>query len=114
MRSSLLSSIAELCALGEIASFGFWRAIQRTTRPLDRSSSAILGEFHKLHQARLPSRVATTPYGKDDGMIRSVLTSNCCSTAPLVALISSTLSARLFATSSRSFPPEVTSASPPG
>src|SRR5258708_39900072 len=71
-------------------------------------------EFHKLHQARRPSRVATTVYGNDDGIISCVLRSNCCKTRPSPESRSTTLSERLFATSNRSLPlPEIT-ASPAG
>src|ERR1700685_2084970 len=57
--SSGLSSIAVGCEPGARGSFGCFRSIRFPIFPLVRSSSATCEAFHKLHQARLASRVAT-------------------------------------------------------
>src|SRR5579864_8498686 len=88
--------------------------IHRLTFPLVRSSSAICDAFHRLHHARRPSFVATHVYGYDDGTRSLVLKSKFCSTFPVAASSSTTLSERLFATRSLSWPPSEISAIPAG
>src|SRR5258708_25512069 len=93
------------CEPGAIGSFGSSSLIHLTTFPLMRSSSATCEAFHRLHQARLPSRVATTVYGNDDGTRAPTLRSKLCRTLPFARSSSTTLSDRLLATRSLSGAP---------
>src|SRR5215469_13428104 len=58
-----LKSIAVGCEPGASGSSIGLSLIQCATLPLVRSSSATCEAFQRLHQARRPSRVATTVYG---------------------------------------------------
>src|ERR1700736_6318896 len=75
-------SIAVGCEPGATELFGTSNEMRRTTALRARSSSATCEAFHKLHQARRPSRVVTTVYGKEEGMKRWVLRSNCANSFP--------------------------------
>src|SRR6202790_5080802 len=109
-------SIAVGCEPGATELFGTSNEMRRTTVLCIRSSSAICEAFHKLHHARRPSRVATTVYGKEEGMKRCELRSNCASSFPDPESSRITLSDKLLATSSWSFCPDVPeiTASPAG
>src|SRR5205814_186366 len=74
--SSGLSSRAVGCEPGASGSLGSHNGTQRMTLPVVRSSSATRDAFHRLTQARRPSRVATTVYGYADGTNWFVLRSN--------------------------------------
>src|SRR5450755_661814 len=89
--SFLLSNIAVGCEPGAKGSSGCFSLIQRDTLPPVRSSSATCDAFHKLHQARRPSRVATHVYGNDDGIRSLVLRSKVCSTFPVAGSSRTTL-----------------------
>src|SRR5580692_5634379 len=91
-----LRSIAVGCEPGASGLSTSLSLIQRATLPLVRSSSAICEAFHRLHQARWPSCVATTVYGYADGTRSPVLRSKVCRTLPLAGSSNTTLSERLF------------------
>src|SRR6195256_2374334 len=93
-------SIAVGCEPGATELFGISKGMRRTTVLRARSSSATCEAFHKLHHARLPSRVATTVYGKEEGKKRCVLKSNWAASFPDSESSWITLSERLLATSS--------------
>src|SRR5690349_9452552 len=93
--SSGLSMSAVGCDPGAVTSLGANREIQRTTRPEIRSSSATLDAFHRLHQARLASRLATTVYGNEVGTTSLVLTSNRRRILPVCESRRTTVSERL-------------------
>src|SRR5258708_39833067 len=95
------------CEPGAIGSFGSSSLIHLTTFPLVRSSSATCEAFHRLHEARLPSRAATTVYGNDGGTRAPTLRSKLCRTLPFAGSSSTPLSERLLATKSLSRPPAV-------
>src|SRR3984893_2577183 len=96
-------SIAVGCEPGATELFGTSNGMRRTAVLRTRSSSATCDAFHKLHQARRPSRLATTVYGKEEGMKRCVLRSNCANSFPDSTSIRITLSDRLLATKSWPF-----------
>src|ERR1700751_6302186 len=102
------------CEPGAVGDSGSRNDIQRVTAPPTRSSSATFEAFHKLHQARRPSRVTVSVYGYDEGTIVLVLRSKRARTSPLAVSSRIALSDKLFATSSRSVRPPGTTAMPPG
>src|SRR5581483_3520333 len=112
--SSGLSNSAVGCEPAAVFDLGSSSGIQRLTLPALRSSSATRDAFHSEHQARLPSRLTMTAYGKAAGTIAPVLRSNRCKTRPLSPSSNSALSARLLATSRRSPCPDEKAASPAG
>src|SRR3974377_1929165 len=100
--SSLLRHSAVACADGASGSSCRFVSIQRVPLPARTSNSATREEFHTLHHARLPSRVATTVYGYAAGTRSLMLRSNVWEHVPRAAASSTTLSERLFAISNLS------------
>src|SRR5437660_2391084 len=82
--SSGLNSMAVGCDPGSVEFFGGSSGIQRVIFPLAKSSSATRDAFHKLHQARRPSRLATTVSGKDAGTSSFVLRPNVLTVRPVL------------------------------
>src|SRR4029077_13398238 len=112
--SSGLKSSAVGWEPGASGSSGRFSVIFLTTVFPVRSSSATCDAFHKLHQARRASRVATQVYGKDDGTKLPVLRSKVCKILSVVGSSTTTLSERLLATRSLSRPASVITANPAG